>query len=214
MKALVFEGSRAGVSSGHAGSSARIGPNAIIQLAAAVTTRLGPDAWADMLGKAGLSQYLDRLPETMVDEREVVALHRTMRSSVAAHLRQEIAYEAGLRTGDYILANRIPKPAQWLLKALPQQLAARALTSAIAKHAWTFAGSGHFRAVSTSPLVLEIEDNPLCRGEASCVPMCDYYAGTFTRLYGALVDPCMTIEESSCASMTGGTCRFEAVLRA
>jgi divinyl protochlorophyllide a 8-vinyl-reductase len=214
MKALAFEGSRAGVSPGHAGSPARIGPNAIIQLGVAVTARLGPDAWADILRKAGLGHYLARLPESMVDEREVIALHRFMRSSVSAPLRHEIAYEAGLLTGDYILANRIPRPAQWILKALPRRLAVRALTSAITKHSWTFAGSGKFRAVSTAPLVLEIEDNPLCRGEASAVPTCDYYAGTFTRLYRALVDPRMPIEAIACGSMTGGACCFEAVTRA
>jgi divinyl protochlorophyllide a 8-vinyl-reductase len=208
MKALVFEGSGAGVSYGHAGSSARIGPNAIIQMGAAVTARLGPVAWADMLSSAGLSHYIAGAPESMVDEGEVVALHRALRSSISTPLRREIAYEAGLLTGDYILAHRIPKPAQWVLKALPRRLAARVLTSAIAKHAWTFAGSGHFRAISTTPLVLEIEDNPLCRGEASAVPMCDYYAGTFTRLYCALVDPRMRIEEIACGGMTGGACRF------
>lgn len=208
MKALAFEGSRAGVSSGHAGSRARIGPNAIIQLGGVVTARCGATAWADMLTRAGLGHYLAHAPESMVDEAEVIALHRSMRSLVSAPLSHEIAYEAGLRTGDYILANRIPKPAQWLLKVLPRRLAMSALTSAIGKHAWTFAGSGQFRAISTNPLLLEIRENPLCRGEVSSVPMCDYYAGTFTRLYGTLVDSSMTVEETSCGGMTGGACRF------
>lgn len=213
MKALAFEGGRAGVSSGHAGSPALIGPNAIIQLGAVVSARLGVEAWADMLRRAGLSQYLGHLPEIMVDETEVIALHRSMRSIVSAPLSHEIAYEAGLRTGDYILANRIPRPAQWLLKALPRRLAMSVLTSAIAKHAWTFAGSGQFRTVSTNPLLLKIEENPLCRGEASSEPMCYYYAGTFTRLYSALVDPQMTVEEIECGGITGGPCLFEGVSR-
>ncbi len=211
MKALAFEGDRTGVPSGHAGPSARIGPNAIIQLGVAVSERLGPEAWSEMLRRAGLIRYLAHSPETMVDEMEVVALHRSMRKSLEATLSHELAYEAGLLTGDYILANRIPMPAQWMLKALPRGLAVRALTAAIAKHAWTFAGSGQFKAVSLSPLVLEIDHSPLCRGEASSVPMCDYYAGTFTRLYSRLADPRIRIREVACGAVTGGACRFMAV---
>ena len=50
------------------------------------------------------------------------------------------------RTGDYLLAHRIPKPVQALLKRLPAPLAARVLLAAITRHAWTFAGSGRFEA--------------------------------------------------------------------
>jgi divinyl protochlorophyllide a 8-vinyl-reductase len=44
------------------------------------------------------------------------------------------------------------------------------LGKAIARHAWTFAGSGRFRVVA--PLVFEIADNPIVRGEVSDVPLC------------------------------------------
>jgi hypothetical protein len=63
-----------------------------------------------------------------------------------AEVAAEVARSAGRRTADYLLAHRIPKPVQALLKALPARLAARVLLSAIARHAWTFAGSGVFSA--------------------------------------------------------------------
>jgi divinyl protochlorophyllide a 8-vinyl-reductase len=47
-----------------------------------------------------------------------------------------VARDAGHRTADYRLANRIPGPVQWALKPLPPALASRILLSAIAKHAF------------------------------------------------------------------------------
>lgn len=188
---------------------ARIGPNAIIQLSAAVTARLGAEVRDDLFRRARLQNYLGALPEHMVDEAEVIALHRALRATVTVEAARELFYEAGLLTGDYILAHRIPKPAQVVLKLLPRGLATRALTAAIGKHAWTFAGSGTFRAVSMRPLVLEIAHSPLCRGETSATPLCDYYAGTFTRLYRTLADPETDIRETSCGAVEGGPCRFE-----
>jgi divinyl protochlorophyllide a 8-vinyl-reductase len=189
---------------------ARIGPNAIIQLGDAIVAKLGAAARRDLFHAAGLGRYLTALPTSMVDEKEVIALHRALRSSLPSHHYRAIAWDAGLRTGDYILAHRIPRLAQRLLRRLPASLAAKALTLAIAKHSWTFAGSGNFRARSTRPLVLEIEASPLCRGEYASTPLCDYYAGTFTRLYGTLVDPRLTFGETTCACVAGTLCRFEA----
>lgn len=188
---------------------ARIGPNAIIQLSAALTARLGAAARDDLFRRAGLQRYFGAMPEHMVDEAEVISLHQALRATVTPEVARALSYEAGLLTGDYILANRIPKPAQIVLKLLSRGLATRALTAAIGKHAWTFAGSGTFRAVSTRPLVLEIANSPLCRGETSHTPLCDYYAGSFTRLYRMLADPDADIRETSCGAVQGGPCRFE-----
>jgi divinyl protochlorophyllide a 8-vinyl-reductase len=211
MRLLALEGAaeRAG---GSCEPPARIGPNAIIQLAAAVGERLGQDARAELLRSAGLARYIAALPDAMVDETEIVALHRALRAATSAELHRLISWEAGLLTGDYILAHRIPKPAQAVLRLLPRRLACKALTAAIGKHSWTFAGSGIFRAVSTNPLVLEIADSPLCRDECATDPLCDYYAGTFTRLYRSLVDGRMTIVETHCGGVDGGPCRFEDVV--
>jgi divinyl protochlorophyllide a 8-vinyl-reductase len=191
--------------------SARIGPNAIIQLGIVVGDRFGEDARREIFRSAGLTGYLKALPDAMVDEAEVIALHRALRAVASAELCRAVSWEAGLLTGDYILANRIPKPAQVVLKFLPRPLAAKALTAAIGKHSWTFAGSGIFRAVSTNPLVLQISESPLCRGEHAADPICDYYSGTFTRLYRSLVDSRITIVETACGAVDGGPCRFEEV---
>jgi divinyl protochlorophyllide a 8-vinyl-reductase len=189
--------------------SARIGPNAIIQLGIVVGARFGEDARREIFRSAGLTRYFAALPDAMVDEAEVIALHRALRAVASAELCRAVSWEAGLLTGDYILANRIPKPAQVVLKLLPRRMACRALTAAIGKHSWTFAGSGVFQAVSTNPLVLQIAESPLCRGEHAADPICDYYSGTFTRLYRSLVDPRITIIETACGAVDGGPCRFE-----
>jgi divinyl protochlorophyllide a 8-vinyl-reductase len=211
VKTLALEHGAAGThgESPHAG---RIGPNAIIQLGEAMRADLGPAARDEVFRRAGLAAYLDQPPTTMVEETEVIALHRALRAAYPPATCRRISWEAGLLTGDYILANRIPKPAQWALRMLPAPLAAKALTAAIGKHAWTFAGSGAFRALSTRPLRLEIAGSPICRGERSPAPLCDYYAGTFTRLYRTLVDRRWTIRETHCGAVDGGACTFEAAV--
>lgn len=212
MKTLALdEGAVAAGRRGEGLAAGRIGPNAIIQLGEAVRERLGPAAREDLFRRAGLARYLDALPTEMVDEAEVMALHRELRASYPAATCRQVSWEAGLLTGDYILAHRIPKPAQIVLRLLPSGLAAKALTAAIGKHSWTFAGSGTFRALSTRPLKLEIADSPICRGEASRTPLCDYYAGTFTRLYSRLADRRLVIRETHCGAVDGGACLFEAV---
>lgn len=208
MKTLVHE---VAIGAGDAGAASRyrIGPNAIIQLGSVMTERLGEAGVSEVFRAAGLQRYLDAPPETMVDEREVVALHRVLRARTPLNEYRSMAWEAGLRTGDYILKHRIPGFAKLLLRLVPRRLATKALTAAIGQHAWTFAGSGKFRTVSTQPLVLELAENPLCRGAKSGQPTCDYYAGTFSRLYGALVDPAIVFVETQCAGEGGSVCRFE-----
>jgi divinyl protochlorophyllide a 8-vinyl-reductase len=208
MRTLALDGSAPGAEGAHQ-PSARIGPNAIIQLGVVVGDRFGADARRELFRSAGLARYLAALPGTMVDEAEVISLHRALRAVASAEVCRAVSWEAGLLTGDYILANRIPKPAQTVLKVLPRGMACRALTAAIGKHAWTFAGSGAFKAVSINPLILQIADSPLCRGEHAADPICDYYSGTFTRLYRSLVDARITIIETACGAVDAGPCRFE-----
>lgn len=210
MRPLALEAADEAASNAHA-SSARIGPNAIIQLGIAVEARLGEAARRDVFRRAGLTHYLVAPPEAMVNEEEVIALHRALRASVTTEVFHALSWEAGLLTGDYILANRIPHLAQTVLRHLPKRLATKVLTATIGKHSWTFAGSGLFRTVSSTPLILEISKSPLCRGQHSTEAMCDYYAGTFTRLYRSLVDPGICIVETACGAVDGGPCRFEAV---
>lgn len=197
-------------------AAARIGPNAILQVAAALVTADGPERTRALFAAAGLKHHLDSPPERMVDEADVVRLHAELRDSHAPEACRRIARVAGLATGDYLLAHRIPVPAQRVLKALPASLASRALLAAIAKHAWTFAGSGTFRATpgpwwGGAPVVVAIEHCPLCRGAIAPEPICDYYAATFERLYAVLVAPAASVREVRCHARGDTECAFEIV---
>jgi len=88
-------------------------------------------------------------------------------------------------------------------------LAMRALSTAIARHAWTFAGSGRFRVLR--PGVFEIADNPIIRGERSDVPLCHWHAAVFERLFRVLVDDRLRCVETRCGAMGDDACRFEVV---
>ncbi|WP_119354724.1 bacteriochlorophyll 4-vinyl reductase [Azohydromonas sediminis] len=190
-------------------AGARIGPNAITRVAEVLRERLGADGTARLFGLAGLAAYVERPPQVMVDEAEVTRLHAVLRATLGADVAAGVAREAGTRTGDYLLAHRIPKPAQVLLERLPAPLAAQVLLGAIRRHAWTFAGSGEFMAQPGRPVRLTIRDNPMCRGITSDVPVCDFYAATFERLFRALVHRRAEVVEVGCEACGDGACRFE-----
>ncbi len=190
-------------------AAGRIGPNAITRVAEVLRDRLGADGMARLFGLAGLAAYVDHPPQAMVDEAEVVRLHAVLRAALGTADAARVAREAGGRTGDYLLAHRIPKPVQALLKRLPAPLAARMLLGAITRHAWTFAGSGEFTATAGRPVRLTIRDNPMCRGLQSDVPACDFYAATFERLFRALVHPDARVVEVACEACGDDACRFE-----
>jgi divinyl protochlorophyllide a 8-vinyl-reductase len=188
---------------------ARIGPNAVTQVACALRRATGETRTKQVFAAAGLARYLDHPPATMVDEDEVVRLHRALRNALPETSARAIAKAAGVATGDYLLAHRIPRPVQALLRRLPAGLAARLLLAAIRRHAWTFAGSGAFVALAGRPVRLFITGNPLCRGALSDTPQCDYYASTFERLFRALVHPRARVVETCCEASGADACRFD-----
>jgi divinyl protochlorophyllide a 8-vinyl-reductase len=190
-------------------ASARIGPNAILQVMAALRAQHGDPATAALLRSAGLGRYLDTPPEHMVAEDEVIALHATVRRCFANAPARKVMVAAGLGTGDYLLAHRIPVFAQWLLRRLPARLASRALLAAIARHTWTFAGSGQCDFSHGHPVVISVGACPICRGDHSDAPLCDYYAKTFERLYTNLVHPRARVCETDCVASGAAICRFE-----
>ncbi len=130
-------------------AGARIGPNAITRVAEALRSQRGEAATQQLFAVAGLSHHLDRPPERMVAEADVIALHAALRQLPGWRL---IARDAGQRTAGYLLAHRIPRPVRLLLRLLPARLAAQLLAGAIARHAWTFAGSGRFAVHAGTPL--------------------------------------------------------------
>lgn len=178
-----------------------IGPNAILQMLPVLEKLGGPERQAEILAAAGIFHLPDG--NSMIPETDAARLHHQLRLEEPL-MAPALAAHAGYNTGKYILAHRIPKPAQWLLKGLPKGVAARLLSRAITHHAWTFAGSGHFRAVT--PWTFEIEDNPLVRGEISERCLCDWHVGVFTQLYRTLVSRTCTCVETRCGAQTGERC--------
>ena len=187
----------------------RIGPNAISQLAAVLDDRVGAVPVQRLFASAGMAHYLEAMPKEMVAESEVRALHAALREQFGPACAQALARAAGRRTAGYLLENRIPKPAQWLLRRLPKPLAVRLLLQAIERNSWTFAGSGTFVAVYGRPARLGITHNPLCRDLDAEEPSCDFYAGTFEALFRALINPEAKVREVACEAMGAQACVFE-----
>ncbi len=191
-----------------AGTHGVIGPNSIIQLVAVLRERLGDEA-AEMILARATGRTLDHLPHAMVDEREPNRLVRELVGSVGMDEARGYLRDAGRRTADYLLANRIPPPAQWVMRLLPRRHGRRLLIAAMARHAWTFAGSGRFTVHAGEPPMLEITGCPMCRGfHHAPAPMCDYYAATFERLLQVIVDPATRVIEVACEAAGGDACRF------
>lgn len=188
----------------HAPGSSRIGPNAVIQLGETLLAHGAEGLAQRVYFAAGHLDWLRNPPGAMVEERDAAALHEALHRLAPRYEARAYAVEAGRRTGDYILANRIPRIACALLRALPAPLSARLLTRAIARHAWTFAGSGRFSCVAGNPILLSIADNPLAQAGG-----CVWHEAVFTRLFQALVHKNARAREIACCASGDHACRFE-----
>ena len=189
--------------------SGRIGPNAVIRLAEALDAVESKAVTRKLFTGAGLESYVLTPPEAMVPEEQVTVLHRQLRGALGPGRAASVSWIAGLRTADYLLANRIPKPAQRLLRLLPARLAAFILLKAIGAHSWTFAGTSRFSWKMGRPVTLRFEDCPLCRADRAAEPCCGYYSATFERLFRELINPDTTVTETECIATGGKACRFE-----
>jgi divinyl protochlorophyllide a 8-vinyl-reductase len=167
-------------------SGALIGPNAVLQAVAVMEDLLGAAETRAIL----LDAQIHALPsgEAMIPEVQALRLHRWL----ALHEPMgclHIAEEAGARTADYIIANRIPRAAAWLLRRLPAMLAAPLLMAAIGKHAWTFIGAGVFVPDGAWRFAIDRSKagDPMVPPDSLFL----WYAAVFTRLYSQLVaDDC------------------------
>ncbi len=188
-------------------ASARVGPNAIIQIGEVLRDRLG-DAWAhSVFENAGLTDMLVASPTDMVSERKAWALFDALFSGLDRTTALEVAREAGARTADYVIAHRIPAFARLTLTVLPAPLAAPLLLQAIARHAWTFAGSGGVTVQAGSPHIIEITNNPIT------MPGCVWHVAVFERLFQCLVAPGSRVRHRDCCRDGGAVCRFEITSR-
>lgn len=183
---------------------ARIGPNAILQLVPVLDQAIGNRARQGLFVEAGVA--LPPPDAGMLPETEVIRLHRSLWFWLPT-LAPEMMRNAGLATADYILANRIPVLAQRAIRLMPAPVAARVLARAIARHAWTFAGSGQFVVEGFGPLTLTIRHNPLAIG-TSGHPCCHWHAAVFERLFSTLVWPAVEVSETCCCAAGDPLCRF------
>ena len=166
------------------------------------------------VGADGLQVLLDdmafeALPDgsEMIDETEAARFHRLV-GRFFPRRRHDLARSAGEATAEYIIEHRIPGFARRWLERLPTVLAERLLCRAITSHAWTFAGSGTFRHVSSTPVVFVIEGNPLALGDAPG-HSCDWHAAVFRRLFERLIGGGYSIIETHCGANGDAGCRFE-----
>ncbi|MCX8100612.1 MAG: bacteriochlorophyll 4-vinyl reductase [Geminicoccaceae bacterium] len=184
----------------------RIGPNAILQVIAAVRERGGEGAVAALLRRAGLEARLARPIEGLVPVAEVRALHAALIELAGLASARNIAADAGRRTAAYLLAHRIPRFFQRLLAVLPRPLRQRLLLATIARHAWTFTGGGSFRLEPGAPPGLVIDPCPLCPDRGRDGLGCVYYAATFDALLRRLVDPRTNVEPAACGAAGSRHC--------
>lgn len=179
-----------------------IGPNAVIQLAAALKRLEGRNAAEHIFANAGYSRLLDTPPDEMVDEAIPAKLYRSLYALLPRDRAHRVALESGRLTADYVMANRIPFLVRALLRLLPASLSGPLLLTAIKKNAWTFIGSGTCQFSMKHPYTIEIENNPLK------MPDCQWHAAVFERLFRCLVASDMTVSHPKCVSHGDASCQF------
>lgn len=186
----------------------RVGPNAVIQLAEA--SRLsGFAALAERaFASSGHADWFTTPPDEMLEEGEVAAVHEALWREAPADVARRLVQDAGARTADYVIEKRIPRVIRWLLEVAPPALAEPLLLAAIARHAWTFAGSGVFHAASDGLARFWIGANPLASPVAG---HCFWHEAVFTRMWQRLVTPSARVEELSCCGTGAPACRFRVV---
>lgn len=190
-------------------AAAKIGPNSLIQTFAAITEFEGEEMAG---GLRALLQPPEALDD-MVDQAHFIRLVRGLRRILPPASVDRILERAGERTADYVLRNRIPAPARFILPRLPRALALPLVLSAFRRNAWTFAGSARYRAdAGTSgegdhPHI-ELDGCITCVGSRRGRPGGAFYRGAFQGLLSALVAPGTRVTEDECVATGGRTCRY------
>lgn len=188
------------------GNGARIGPNSLIQTGQALSALFGEETARMIFDRAGIGhRYVDP-PGTMLDEREPQRLFAVLCDTLSDQDAARVLAEAGHRTGHYLLANRIPEPARWLLPRLPSAISTRLLVRAISVHAWTFAGSGRFSGEAQGwrrPVIhLAIKANPLA------TPGCPWHSAVFERLFATLTATQVSVLHPRCQAKGNDCCEW------
>lgn len=183
-----------------------VGPNAVIQLGEALRATSGATGAAEeVFASAGCQRLLKAPPDAMIDEAVPARLFEALWLELGPDQAARVAYDAGCRTGAYVLANRIPTFAKVALRAMPPLFAVPLLLKSIRKNAWTFAGSGVCHVISGKPAILTITRNPLA------MPGCVWHIGVFERLFRSLVNECTQVLYSDQHVDSVPVSRFEIV---
>ncbi|MEN0000547.1 MAG: bacteriochlorophyll 4-vinyl reductase [Pseudomonadota bacterium] len=186
----------------------RVGPNALIQTLSAVRALAGSAMQDAVLNASGLKLppggWQDMVPADQVNRLNGAVLTVLGRDAATKALR-----DAGHRTGQYILDNRIPRLAQGALGLLPSRLARSLLLKAIGKSAWTFAGSAE---VSVGPDWILIWNNPVCLGQSG-YDGCAWHTGVFQVLFQTILKTDVDVRETHCIGRGDPYCRFKITLR-
>ncbi|MFY9629973.1 MAG: bacteriochlorophyll 4-vinyl reductase [Methylocystis sp.] len=190
-------------------ASGVVGPNAITRIAEALMAKDGAEGCRSVFTAAKVERYLDVPPTRMVDQQEVARLHLVLIETLGAAKASHISREAGRLTGEYLLAKRIPRPVQKILRRLPRRLAAHILVRAIARNAWTFSGSGRFSFSFRPGLRLALIGSPICRLLQTKEPACHYFAGTFERVFREMLGPSTRVSEIECEATGASACLFD-----
>lgn len=168
----------------------KVGPNAMIQTRLALIDICGAEHARALFSEAGLIDWFDLPPDSMVSAEPVNRLNMTLFQQLDRPVFEMLMADAGARTGRYILENRIPVPARLLLQRLPAWLAARALLKAIRAHAWTFAGNARVAVMPGHPAIIEIRENPIT------VPGCPWHRGVFEMLFSRVLGKPVHVDHS------------------
>jgi len=182
--------------------SDQVGPNAILQMIEALITLSGPEVCDRVCHRAGMPEIVANPPDSMISARDALSLHRAVAAELPKLKADEIARDAGHRTGDYILSHRIPAPAQAMLRLLPPSMAGPILLKAICRHAWTFAGDARVTREKAVPMHLTIHDNPLA------MPGCLWHLAVFETLFHRLVSRDIRVTHTACCAIDGQACKF------
>jgi divinyl protochlorophyllide a 8-vinyl-reductase len=193
---------------GH-GTVGLVGPNAVLQLVPALRQAGLEGLTRAIFAAGGAAGWLAAPPGAMVEQARVVRLHAALRAALPEGQARAVLAVAGRLTADYLLANRIPRPVQAVLRMLPARVAAFVLVRAIRANAWTFAGTARFAARSGRPSVFELTGNPFCEDVEATAPACVWHGAVFQRLFEVLVARRAHVEETACAAVGGTVCRFE-----
>lgn len=180
-----------------------VGPNAILQTAEALLQLHGEGMRARILAGAGLPRH-GADPEGLVDAGLVRRLNNAVAESFPPDAAASVMRRAGELTGDYILANRIPKAAMAVLGRLASPVSANLLLKAIARHSWTFAGNAPVQVRhGWRRAEIGIEGNPIAYGP------CVWHEAVFERLLYPLAGKRLEVRETACCRKGAAACRFE-----